>query len=48
MGYRCYTKQTDKSIDPYEEMREAWRIEKPLTAEEQEEIENFNKQFGGG
>lgn len=48
MGYRCYKKQTDKRIDPYEELREAWAIEKPLTAEEQEELDHFNKLFGGG
>ena len=45
MGYRCYERHDRKDIDPYEEMREAWRIEKPLTREEQDELDDFNKQF---
>ncbi len=45
MSYRCYQRQESKDIDPYEEMREAWRIEKPLTAEEQAEIDDFNAAF---
>ncbi len=48
MGYRCYEKQTNKDVDPYEEMREAWSIEPPLTAEEEAELEDFNRIFGGG
>ncbi len=42
MGYRCYEKQHNKDIDPYEELREAWTIEPPLTAEEEEELDAFN------
>lgn len=48
MGYRCYTKQRDKTIDPYEEMKEAWRLERPLDEEEQAELDEFNRLFGGG
>lgn len=47
MGYRCYARQTDKNIDPYEEMREAWAIEEPLTEEELEELDAFNRALGG-
>lgn len=45
MMYRCYEKQHNKDIDPYEEMREAWAIERPLTPEEEEELEAFNAAF---
>lgn len=45
MGYRCYQRQTDKDIDPYEEMREAWAIERPLSEEEEAELEAFNAAF---
>lgn len=47
MQYRCYEKQTDKNIDPYEEMRAAWELETPLTLEEEEELEEFNRLLGG-
>ena len=47
MGYRSYTGRTDKTINPHEEMREAWAIEKPLTEEEKAELEEFNRAFGG-
>lgn len=45
MGYRCYQRHDRRDIDPREEMREAWMIEKPLTAEEQAELDAFNEQF---
>lgn len=45
MGYRCYEKQERGDIDPLEEMREAWRIELPLTEEELAEIDAFNAAF---
>lgn len=45
MGYRCYQKQEQQDIDPYEEMREAWMIEKPLTEEEKAELDEFNAMF---
>lgn len=45
MGYRCYQRHDRNDIDPYEEMREAWRIEKPLTEEEQAELDAFNEMF---
>lgn len=46
MGYRCYERSNDKK-DPYEEMRRAWEIEPPMSEEEQEELEKFNRRFGG-
>ena len=45
MGYRCYEKQTDKNIDPYEELREAWAIERQLSEEEEAELDAFNAAF---
>lgn len=48
MGYRCYEKQTNKNIDPYEEMRDAWALETILTPEEEEELEAFNRMAEGG
>ncbi len=50
MGYRCYQKQTNKNkdFDPYEELREAWSLEDKLTAEEEADLEEFNKLLGGG
>ena len=45
MGYRCYEKQTDKGIDPYEELREAWSIDPKLTEAEQAELDAFNAAF---
>lgn len=47
MGYRCYEKSTDKDRDVYEELRMAWEIEPPMTEEEIEELDKFNKAFGG-
>lgn len=47
IGYRCYEKQTDHKIDPYEELREAWALERPLSPEEEKELEEFNKLLGG-
>lgn len=46
MGYRCYEKSDDKK-DPYEELRRAWEIEPPMSEEEQAELDDFNKMFGG-
>lgn len=48
MGYRCYEKQTNSKIDPYEELREAWALDQVLTPEEEEELAEFNKLLGGG
>lgn len=48
MGYRCYEKQTNKNIDPYEEMRDAWALEDILTSEEEEELAEFNRMAEGG
>lgn len=46
MGYRCYERSNDKK-DPYEELRRAWEIEPPMSEEEQVEIDEFNRMFGG-
>ena len=47
MGYRCYEKTTDKDRDIYEELRRAWEIEPPISEEEQKELDDFSKLFGG-
>lgn len=47
MGYRCYKKSNNKDKDIYEELRRAWEIEPPMGEEEAEELEWFNKLFGG-
>lgn len=47
MGYRCYEKQTNKNIDPYEELREAWELEAPMSEEEEEMLAEFNRIAGG-
>ncbi|MGN0352386.1 MAG: Gp15 family bacteriophage protein [Roseburia sp.] len=45
MGYRCYEKSTDKDKDVYEELRRAWEIEPPMSAEEQAELDEFSNLF---
>ena len=45
MGYRCYEKSTDRDKDVYEELRRAWEIEQPISAEEQAELEKFSDLF---
>lgn len=45
MGYRAYQKETRKRVDEYEELREAWAIEPPMTEEEKEELEAFSNAF---
>lgn len=47
MGYRCYEKSMDKDRDVYEELRRAWEIEPPISEEEQKELDDFSKLFGG-
>lgn len=42
MGYRCYERQKNKDIDPYEELRDAWAIEPALTPDEEADLEAFN------
>lgn len=44
MGYRCYEK-TERKIDPYEEMKKAWRIEPQMTQEEKDELDAFSQLF---
>lgn len=47
MGYRCYKKETRKDYDAYAELRSAWEIIPPMSEEEQAELDEFNKLFGG-
>ena len=47
MGYRCYKKETRKDYDAYAELRSAWEIIPPISEEEQAELEEFNRMFGG-
>lgn len=46
MQYRAYKKETGKNIDQYERLRDAWEIRR-LTSEEEREIAEFSKVFGG-
>ena len=45
MEYRCYKRQERNDTDPYEILREAWKIERPLSEEEQAELDAFNAMF---
>ena len=47
MQYRSYKKDDRKDIDVYEELKRTWEIIPPLTEEEQEELDEFSKTFGG-
>ena len=44
MGFRCYEK-TEKKVDPYEELKKAWRIDTPETEEEKEKLDAFSRLF---
>lgn len=44
MGYRCYEK-SDKKRDIRDELKRAWEIKPPITAEEQAELDEFNSIF---
>lgn len=46
MTYRCYEKPSGDE-DVYEILKSAWTIEPPLTEEQQAELDEFNKAFGG-
>lgn len=46
MGYRLYEKSTSKA-DYREELKRAWRIEPPRTAQEQADIDELERLFGG-
>lgn len=46
MGYRCYEKDNRKDVDHYAELRAMWEIEPPLTEEEQEQMDEFDRIFG--
>lgn len=47
MGYRCYEKDTKSYEERMNECRYAWEIEPPMTDIEKEELDEFNKAFGG-
>ena len=46
MQYRMYKRETGKNIDQYERLRSAWEIRR-LTQEDEQELEEFNRIFGG-
>ena len=46
MQYRAYKKENGKNVDQYERLKNAWEIRK-LTYEEEQELDEFNKAFGG-
>lgn len=46
MQYRLYKRETGKNIDQYERLRSAWEIRR-LSQEEERELEEFNRIFGG-
>lgn len=46
MQYRSYVKETGKNVDQYERLRAAWEIQR-LSQEEEEELDEFSKVFGG-
>lgn len=46
MGYRAYRKDTgNRKVDVREQLRRAWEIKPPISAEEQAEIDEFNSYF---
>ena len=42
----AYKKENGKNVDQYERLKNAWEIRK-LTYEEEQELDEFNKAFGG-
>ena len=47
MQYRAYKREDNrKGVDQYERLKDAWEIRR-LTSEEEREIEEFNRVFGG-
>ena len=46
MQYRLYKRETDKKVDQYERLRSAWEIRR-ISQEEERELDEFNKMFGG-
>ena len=47
MGYRCYENSTKTYEEQMMENKYAWEIEPPMSEEEKEELNEFNKLFGG-
>ena len=45
MKWRNYKKDTRKNVDVYEELRDAWEIQRELSEQEKQELEEFSKQF---
>ena len=46
MQYRAYKKENGKNVDQYERLKTAWEIRK-LSYEDEQELEEFNRIFGG-
>ena len=46
MQYRLYKREDNKNVDQYERLRSAWEISR-MTPEQEKELEEFNKVFGG-
>ena len=45
MKWRNYKKDTRQNVDVYEELRDAWEIQRELSEQEKLELEEFSKQF---
>ena len=45
MKWRNYKKDTRPNVDVYEELRDAWEIQRELSEQEKLELEEFSKQF---
>ena len=45
MKWRNYKKDTRQNVDVYEELRDAWEIQRELSEQEKQELEEFSKQF---
>ena len=46
MQYRTYKRETGKNVDQYERLKSAWEIRR-ITYEDEQELEEFNRVFGG-
>ena len=46
MQYRMYKRENGKNVDQYERLKSAWEIRR-LSYEEEQELDEFNKVFGG-
>lgn len=46
MQYRLYKRDNNKNVDQYERLKSAWEIRR-LSQEDEQELEEFNRIFGG-